>query len=75
MWLDLVSNSGPLVLESDSLPTAPSGPAVFLCKNGRKHYTCNNVYLYNSILIYLKPVPCVSDHRTGRSRQRGHAKY
>ena len=26
MWLDRVSNPGPLVLESDALPTAQCGP-------------------------------------------------
>ena len=30
MWLDQVSNPGPLVLESDALPTALRGPAVLI---------------------------------------------
>ena len=29
MWLDQVSNPGPLALESDALPTALPGPACF----------------------------------------------
>ena len=31
MWPDRVSNSGPLALESDALPTALRGPAVCVC--------------------------------------------
>ena len=30
MWLDWVSNPGPLAYESDALPTVLRGPAVFL---------------------------------------------
>ena len=29
MWPDMVSNPGPLALESDALPTALRGPAVW----------------------------------------------
>ena len=31
MWPDWVSNSGPLALESDPLPTALGGPAMCVC--------------------------------------------
>ena len=31
MWPDLVSNPGPLPLESDALPTALRGPTVCVC--------------------------------------------
>ena len=31
MWPDWVSNSGPLALESDALPTTLRGPAVCVC--------------------------------------------
>ena len=30
MWPELVSNPGPLALESDALPTTPRGPASFI---------------------------------------------
>ena len=34
MWPDRVSNSGPLALVSDALPTALRGPAVCVCGGG-----------------------------------------
>ena len=55
MWLDRVSNPGPLAHESDVLPTALSGPAIHL-RNTSKWNIVMKLYIYQ-IGVCNKDIP------------------
>ena len=59
MWPDWVSNSGPLALESDALPTTLRGPAVCVCVCVYlySHVSGGKFYFEHIIAIFLKKLP------------------
>ena len=60
MWLDWVSNPGPLVLESGALPTALRGLALTIRKHNNGKTKQQHHYMYKGVPIHLKMVLHIS---------------